>query len=112
MSGAKMPLDCFPKIKISHFTMISKGYCLPWFYLHNSDWCLFIDSSITSLKTALMYKSNLYPTLPICYGNVKEKRSSIKKILELINYESHQWLVMCDLKVLNIIMGLTLLHCS
>ena len=53
-----------------------------------------------------MYKSNLYPTLPICYGNVKEERSSIKKILEFINYESHQWLVMCDLKVLNIIMGL------
>ena len=72
----------------------------------NNDWYLFIDSSITSLKAALLYKSNLYPTLPTCYGNVKEEQSFIKKILEIINCESHQWLVMCDLKVLNIIMGL------
>jgi len=46
----------------------------------NNDWCLFIDSSITSLKAALMYKSNLYPTLPFCYENVKEDRFLLKNI--------------------------------
>ena len=38
----------------------------------NSDSCLFIDSSITSLKVSLMYKSNMYPTLSIFYGKVKD----------------------------------------
>jgi len=77
--------------------------CVPY---DSSDWCLFVDSSTTSLKAALMYKSNLHPTIPIAYANVQENRSSIKEILRLIQYESHGWLIMCDLKVLNFMMGL------
>ena len=50
----------------------------------SSDWCLFIDSSTTSLKAALMCKNNFLPTIPIAYANVKEDRSSIQKVLELI----------------------------
>ena len=73
---------------------------------NKNDWCLFVDSSSTSLKAALMYKNNLYPTIPIAYGNVKEDRNAIQKILELINYNCHGWLIMSDLKVLNFIMGL------
>ena len=72
----------------------------------SSDWCLFIDSSTTSLKAALMYKSNPLPTIPVVHANVKEDRSSIQKLLELIDYYSHGWLILCDLKVLNFIMGL------
>ena len=72
----------------------------------NNDWWLFIDSSTTSLKTPLMYKNNVLPTVPIAYANVKEDRSSIQKVLELIDYYSHGWLIMCDLKVLNFIMKL------
>jgi len=72
----------------------------------SSDWCLFIDLSKSSLKAALMYKNNLLPTLPIAYANVKEDWSSIRKILELIKYNACTWLVMCDFKVLDLIMGL------
>jgi hypothetical protein len=53
-----------------------------------------------------MYKNNLLPTIPVAYANVKEDRSSIQKVLQLIDYYSHGWLIMCDLKVLNFIMGL------
>jgi len=72
----------------------------------SSYWCIFIDSSKSSLKDALMYKHNLFLTLPIAYANVKEDRSSIGKLLELIKYNAHTWLIMCDLKVLNLIMKL------
>lgn len=72
----------------------------------SNDWCLFIDSSITGLKAALMYKNHLIPTIPIAFAKTKEDRSSIEKVLELINYHSNCWLIMCDLKVLNFIMGL------
>jgi len=72
----------------------------------SNDWWLFIDSSITSLKAALMYKNNLLPVIPITHVNVKEARSSIEKILELIKYHSHGWCIICDLKVLNFIMCL------
>ena len=44
--------------------------------------------------------------MPIAYANVKEDRSSIGKLLELIKYNAHTWLIMCDLKVLNLIMKL------
>jgi len=72
----------------------------------SSDWCLFMDSSIASLKGALMYRNSKLPSIPVAYANVKEDRSSVEKILELLDYHSHGWLIMCDLKVLNFIMGL------
>lgn len=73
---------------------------------NSDDWCLYIDSSTTSLKAALMYKNNELPTLPIVYANVKEDRDSMEMILKLTKYNDHGWLIMADLKVLNFIMGL------
>jgi len=53
-----------------------------------------------------MYKSNLLPSIPETYANFKENRSLVETILGLIEYHSHGWQIMCDLKVLNLIMGL------
>lgn len=72
----------------------------------SDDWCLFIDASNYSLKAALMYRSHHIPTIPIAYTYSKEDRSSIEKILKCVNYNTHCWLIMCDLKVLKLIMGL------
>jgi len=53
-----------------------------------------------------MYKNNFLPTISVTYGSVEENRSSVESIFELIEYYFYGWLIMCDLKVLNFIMGL------
>ena len=55
------------------------------------DWCLFVDSSSTSLKAALMSSEAKYPTFPIAYATIKETRSSIEEVIKLINYDEHEW---------------------
>ena len=72
---------------------------------------MFIDSSTTSLKAALIYKNNVLPTILIAYANAKKDRSSIQKVLEFIDY-SLGWLIKCDLKVLNFIMGVKICQIS
>ena len=75
-------LHCWHLLLALFFSSIIIAYCndieILMEYLDvnytSSYLCLFIDSSKSSLKAAMMYKNNLLPTLPIAYANVKEDR--------------------------------------
>ena len=57
-----------------------------------SDWRLFIDSSKRSLKAVLLHNGNVYPSIPVAHSvQMKEDRESIKILLELIQYNNHNW---------------------
>ena len=66
-----------------------------------SDWSLFIDSSKRSLKAVLLHNGNVYPSIPIAHSvQMKENRESVKILLELIQYNDHNWDVCGDIKVI------------
>ena len=57
-----------------------------------SDWRLFIDSSKRSLKAVLRHIDNVYQSIPIAHSvQMKEDRESVKILLELIQYNDHNW---------------------
>lgn len=71
-----------------------------------NDWRLFIDSSKRSLKCVLLHIGNKYGAIPIGHSvNMKEKYEEIKKVLELINYNEHNWVICVDLKMVNFLLG-------
>lgn len=71
------------------------------------EWRLFIDSSASSLKAVLVNNGNKFPSVPILYGiDTNETYETIKMVLELINYNLHQWVVCSDLKIVGILQGL------
>lgn len=71
----------------------------------SKSWSLFIDSSKFSLKAALVCESHEYPTVPIVHARVKEDRSSVQRILDLLKYSEQNWPIVADLKVLNFLLG-------
>lgn len=73
----------------------------------STEWRLFIDASKYSLKVVLLHNGNLKPSIPIAHStHAKESYSSIKKVLDLINYNDYKWKICCDLKVVAILTGL------
>ena len=72
-----------------------------------SDWHLFIDSSKRSLKAVLLHNGNVYPSIPIAHSvQMKEDRKSVKMLLELIQYNNHNWDVCRDFKMIAFLLGL------
>lgn len=70
------------------------------------EWRLFIDSSVNSLKAALIHNGNRLKSVPIYYGTkCKETKEIIENLLQKINYEHFQWPICADLKVVNILLG-------
>lgn len=76
-------------------------------YPHISEeWRLFIDASVNSLKVVLLHIGNKHPAVPIAYAtNLKETYEGMELILQLINYQEHNWKICCDLKVVGLLMG-------
>lgn len=73
----------------------------------SENWRLFIDSSKTSLKAVLLNNGNDLPSVPVAYAtSMKETYDNLRKILEKISYDHHQWNVCADLKVVAILTGL------
>lgn len=72
----------------------------------NEEWCLFLDSSKSSLKAALICDKYKFPTLPVAYCHAKEDRESIRKLLELLDYKNLNLPIVADLKVINFLLGL------
>lgn len=71
-----------------------------------SEWRLFIDSNLTSLKCVLLHNTNKLPSIPLLYSRtLTEKYEDVEKALQIINYEQHQWEVIADLKLLNVLCG-------
>lgn len=76
---------------------------------NKDDWRLFIDSSKKSLKTLLLHKFNIKPSIPPAYStDTKETYEKLKIILEKIRYEDHNWRICCDLKVVTMLCGMQL----
>lgn len=72
----------------------------------SNEWRLFIDSSKRSLKCVLLHNGNLYGSIPIGHSTkLKEKYEHIEKVLSLINYNEHQWIICVDLKMVNFLLG-------
>ena len=72
-----------------------------------SDWRLFIDSSKRSLKAVLLHNGNVYPSNPIARSvHMKEDRESVKILLELIQYNDHNWDVCGGFKMIAFLLGL------
>ncbi|KAH9389355.1 hypothetical protein TYRP_023389 [Tyrophagus putrescentiae] len=86
--------------------------------VHQPDqWLLFMDGSQKSFKCFLLHtevdKSKRLPSVPILIGNqVPEKYETIKSVLAIINYSSYRWMVLADLKMINIISGLKMAACK
>lgn len=71
------------------------------------EWRLFIDSSKSSLKAVLLHIENAKNSIPIALStNTKENYASLKKIIELVKYEEHQWKICADLKVITLLRGM------
>lgn len=70
------------------------------------DWRLFIDSSVNSLKVVLLHIGNKQPSVPIAYStNMRETFENMKLILDVIKYDTYNWKICCDLKVIGLLMG-------
>ena len=82
------------------FTAMSQTY-VP------SDWRLFIDSSQRSLKAILLNNGNKMPSIPIAHSvHLKETYENMEILLHAIRYDSHQWNICGDLKVIGMLMGM------
>lgn len=76
-------------------------------YYIKEEWRLFIDASKVSLKAVLLHNGNKYPSVPLAYtAQMKETYYNIQFLLLKINYDSHQWNICADLKVVAIVTGL------
>ena len=72
----------------------------------NEEWYLFMDSSKSSLKAALICDKYKFPTIPVAYCHVKEDKDSVKKLLEVLDYNNLSLPIVADLKVINFLLGL------
>ena len=55
----------------------------------------------------LLHIGNHLPSIPVAFSKkMKENYESIKKILTVLNYNAHNWLISADFKVISIISGL------
>ena len=74
-----------------------------------TEWRLFIDASISSIKAVLLHNGNSYPSVPVAYSvSMRENYENIKKILQCIRYDENNWDICADLKVVAILTGLQL----
>lgn len=72
-----------------------------------SQWRLFIDGSLYSIKAVLLHIGNTLPSIPVAHSvTLKETYEVLSFILAKIKYDEHQWLVCADLKVVAILSGL------
>ena len=72
-----------------------------------SDWRLVIDSSKRSLKAVLLHNGNVHPSIPIAhFVQMKEDRESVKILLELIQYNNHNWDVCGGFKMIAFLLRL------
>lgn len=71
------------------------------------EWRLFIDSSNRSLKAVLLHNGNKFSSIPVGHSvAMKESYRTMERVLSLLNYEEHKWLICGDLKVVGLILGL------
>ena len=73
----------------------------------SSEWRLFIDSSVKSLKAVLLHNGNVWPSIPVGHStHMKEDYINVKILLNKIGYENFKWEVCGDFKMLGFLLGL------
>ena len=71
-----------------------------------SEWRLFIDSSKSSIKAVLLHNGNLLLSIPIAYSeNLRESHETMVILLEHIKYDTYNWCICGDLKVIGLLFG-------
>ena len=72
-----------------------------------ADWRLFIiDSLKRSLKCVLLHVTNVYRSMAISSSKIlKEKYDAIRSVLQHIKYDTHQWVIQVDLKMVKFLLG-------
>ena len=73
----------------------------------SSEWRLFIDSSVKSLKAVLLHNGNVWPSIPVGHStHMKEDYMNVKVLLNKIGYANFKWEVCGDFKMLGFLLGL------
>ena len=71
-----------------------------------ADCCLFIDSSVKSLKAVLLHNGNEFLSIPLGHSvHMKEEYENVKTVLNMIKYTSHIWELCGDFKMLAFLLG-------
>ena len=91
-------------LSFAHFFTVSQPYSLCYrsdiIGLFNeigidynpSDWRLFIDSSVKSLKAVLLHIGNKVLSIPMSHSvHIKDEYENVKALLDMINYTNHNW---------------------
>jgi hypothetical protein len=72
-----------------------------------SDWRLFTDSSLSSLKDVLLHNGNVFAPIPVAHSiHLKKTYDSLKRLLNSVNYKAHGLLVCGDFRVIALLLGL------
>lgn len=67
----------------------------------------FIDSSNRSLRAGPLNYGSKFSSIPVGHSvEVKESHKSIERLLSVLNYQEHKWLICGDLKVVRLILEL------
>jgi hypothetical protein len=75
----------------------------------SSEWRLFVDGSVNSLKAVLLHIGNVQPSIPVGHAsNMKESHDSMKTLLMRLKYKEHNWVICGDLKVVALLLGMQL----
>lgn len=71
-----------------------------------NEWRLFIDSSKRSLKCVLLHNGNLFSAVPIGHSVcLREEYGDVKRVIELLQYDKHNWIICVDLKMVSFLLG-------
>ena len=72
----------------------------------DEEWRIFIDFSQRSLKAVLIHNTNKFASIPIAHSTIlKESYVNMEKVLSVIKYSEHNWMICADLKVVTILLG-------
>ena len=72
----------------------------------DEEWRIFIDSSQRSLKAVLIHNTNKFASIPIAHSTIlKESYVNMEKVLSVIEYSEHNWMMCGDLKIVTILLG-------
>ena len=72
-----------------------------------TEWRLFLDSSVRSMKAVLLHIGNKVASVPVAHSvKLKECYLDMKHLLEVLHYDLHQWQLCGHLKIIAILLGL------
>ena len=66
-----------------------------------NEWRMFIDCSKRSLRCFLLYNGNLFGAVLIRHSVcLREEHGDLKRVIELLQYDKHNWIICVDLKMM------------